>query len=273
MSRRNFTNEKIFERLLHIKSSQSYWENIRELHSRPNMDVFARSVAFVNSGNVKKQIIGIDVLAQLGLPLRPFLKDTLELCFNLLKPEDNHMVVVALLYAIGHNNENLNNQQIEKICKCTGLQNSSIKQALVFSLLGIDNAKAIEVLITLSDDRNKNVRNWATFGLGSQIKANNQKIRDALWRRTKDKYQETKLEAILGLARRKDKKVKEIIQSELVGGEFGTLLFESILQLNDDIFLPSLREILEKSENDTSINPDWLNSLKNCIFVLSKHTY
>lgn len=80
----------------------------------------------------------------------------------------------------------------------------------------MDNIQAIDALIDLSNDKVASIRNWATFGLGSQIETDNNKIRKALWSRTSDKNQDTKLEAIVGLANRNDIKVKEIINSTLL---------------------------------------------------------
>ena len=46
-----------------------------------------------------------------------------------------------------------------------------------------------------------------------------------MWNRVNDKHQETKLEAIVGLAKRKDTQVNEIIKREIIDGEYGVLLF------------------------------------------------
>ena len=125
---------------------------------------------------------------------------------------------MSLLYAIGHNNEKLGKAQVDKLCSFADTENNFVKEGLVSALLGVDNSKAIRTLITLSSDKLNNIRNWATFGIGTQTERNSKKIRDALWDRVIDKHQETKLEAILGLAKRKDKRVNEIIKQELIEG-------------------------------------------------------
>jgi HEAT repeat protein len=227
---------------------------------------------FTKSNEPKIRKIGIDILAQLGLPPRPFLPQTLKIYFELLNVEVNPDVLMSLLYSIGHNNEGLNNEQIDKICTFIDNDNSCVKEGLVSALLGIDNLNAIETLIKLSSDKLSHIRNWSTFGLGTQIERNNKDIREALWNRVNDKNQETKLEAIVGLAKRKDNRVKDIIKRELISGEYGSLLFEAIKETKDKKYLPLLKQNFKTIKDDKSINSKWKEDLKNCIDELTQLT-
>lgn len=271
MSRKTWSNDKLFTRLLENKSDKTYWNNIQELHSRATDDVFIKCCELVKSSNQKENIIGIDVLSQLGLE-RPFKKETVQLYFEILENQTDVKVLNSILTAIGHNNsETLTESQIAFLTNFKTHSEPDVRYGLVYSLLFIENKKAIETLIYLSDDKISWIRDWATFGIG-QIERNNKTIREALWKRVNDKHQDTKLEAIRGLAKRKDIRVKEIIKRELSGGEFGILLFEAIEELNDKEILTFLYQHLEKCENDNSINPLWLNDLRDCIRKPEKQT-
>lgn len=272
MSRTNWTNDKLLSRLINNKTDKSRWNNISVLRKRPSKELFAKCVELIKSNNPKIRKIGIDILAQLGLPPRPFLNETLKIYFELLDTENDPDVLMSLLYSIGHNNDKLDNEQIEKICSFIYTKNSLINEGLVFALLGIDNLNAIETLIKLSSDKLSHIRNWATFGLGTQIERNNKTIREALWERVNDKNQETKLEAIVGLAKRKDKRVNDIIRREIIGGEYGTLLFEAIIETQDKEFLPLLKQNLRTIKDDKTINTKWEKDLINCIEELTKLT-
>lgn len=272
MSRKNWTDEKIISRLINNKTDKSRWENIRTLRQRPSEELFLQSVELTKSDNTKIRKIGIDILAQLGSSPRPFLKETLKIYFELLEIETDPDVLMSLLYSIGHNNEELNKEQIEKICSFIDKENGWVKEGLVSALLGIDNSTVIETLTKLSSDKLSHIRNWATFGLGTQIERNNKIIREALWNRVNDKHQETKLEAIVGLAKRKDNRVNEIIKREIIDGEYGILLFEAILEIKDKEFLPLLKQNLKSIKSDKNINPEWKKDLKNCINELTKLT-
>lgn len=272
MSRKNWIDDKIIARLIENKTEKTRWDNISALRERPSQELFLKCVELTKSNNPKIRKIGIDILGQFGLPPRPFFQDTLKIYFELLHTETDPDVLMSLFYSIGHNNENLNNRQIDIICSFISNENSWVKEGLVFALLGIDNLTAIATLIKLSSDKLSHIRNWATFGLGSQIERNNKKIREALWKRVNDKHQETKLEAIVGLARRKDKRVNDIIKREITDGEYGTLLFEAIIETQDKEFLLLLKQNLRTIKDDKTINPEWKKDLKNCIDELTKLT-
>lgn len=268
MSKEQWTNEKLFSRLQNNKSPKSYWDYISILRQRTTKEVFEKSVQLIKSKKPKEKIIGIDVLAQLGIPPRPFIKYTIKLFFELLRNEKNPKVLLSLLFAIGHNNENLTHKQIGKLAEFTTTKNPLIKEGLVFSLLMINHPKAIECLIKLSYDELNHIRDWATFGLGTQINEDNEEIRKALWDRVNDKHPETKLESILGLAKRKDKRIKPIIVQELLNGEYGIVLFEAIEEIGDRENLKVLKAYYKSEKINKKIPKDWLNDLKTCIKTL-----
>jgi len=270
MSRKNWSSEKIFKRLITNKSKKTYWDNIGELRSRPNTEVFKKAFSLTKSEFKKEKIIGIDILAQLGFDLRPFKKKTLERYFELLDKENEKEILMSILYGIGHNNEALIAKQITKLIQFRNHKNVEVRQGLVSTLLGIENKKAINILIELTEDKISSIRNWATFGIGSQIDISNKEIITALWNRVNDKHQETKLEAIVGLANRGEKEVKKNILKELENGEYGTLLFDAIKSLNDKDFLPHLKKNLDSAKRDDSIPESWIQDLKECMETIQK---
>ncbi len=270
MDRKNWTTEKLFSRLLNNKSDRTYWDNISALRSRPDNEVFKKSSELTKSKNPNERNIGIDVLSQLGMTPRPFHKQTMKRFFELLKVETNEKVLGSLLSAIGHNNENLNKSQITLITSFKNHKSIWVKQGLVFAISGIESQQAIDTLTILSNDKTSAIRNWATFGIGTLSERDNIAIRKALFARIKDKHQETKLEAIVGLAKRKDLRVIETIKKELSKGEFGALLFEAIEELNDKQFLPLLQQNLKTAKSDKGINPEWVKGLDNCVKNLKR---
>ncbi len=270
MSRKNWTDEKLFFRLINNKSDKTYWDNVRELRSRANENIFKSCIKLTKSSIPKERIIAIDILAQLGLTPRPFDKESKKVFFDFLKKEKNLKVLFSTLYAIGHNNDKLTSQDVELICSFQKSKNEGIRESLVSALLSVDTRLAIETLINLTNDKAAHIRDWATFGIGTQIDRDNKIIRGALWKRVDDKNQETKLEAILGLAKRKDNRVKEIIERELMNGEYGILLFEAIEELKDKDFIPFLEQNLKKAKVVKGVKPEWIKDLKVCIHKLQQ---
>ncbi|EDM43387.1 hypothetical protein SCB49_00020 [unidentified eubacterium SCB49] len=269
MGRKNWTNEKIFDRLMNNKSQKAYWNNILELRKRANEDVYDQAFKLAKSENDKKKIIGIDVLAQLGFDPRIGQQKTINLYFDLLENEQSDNVLFALFFGISHNNENLTKKQVSKLIEFKDSKNTDVRYSLVSALSGIANPEAIETLIELSEDKFSSIRNWATFGIGTLSKENNERIINALWKRTKDKHQETKLEAIVGLAIRKEVAVKEQIISELKNGKYTTLLFDAIKELDDKELIPYLLSELNSAKKDSKTNKKWLAELNECLNKIS----
>lgn len=269
MYRTQWTDEKLFSRLVNNKSKKTYWDNIIILRQRPNENIFNFAKSLLISKDANSRIVGIDVLAQLGNSPRPFYKETIKLFFDLLKIEIDPKVLKSLLFAIGHNNDNLSKNQIKKLSDLKSTENILIKEGLVFSLLGVNDKNAIETLIKLSKDSTYFIRDWATFGLGTQIEEDNEDIRNALFARVYDKHQETKLEAIAGLAIRKDERIKSLIIQELVNGEFSIVLLEAIEEIGDKEMLKTIEKYY-KEEKNKKIPKEWLDDLKQTIKNLEK---
>lgn len=243
---KNKTDQELFLKLTKSKQGKTYWDIIQELRSRPNVFVFTKSLELMTSESIKEKIIGIDVVAQLGNEKRPFYKETIKFLFDFISKESNSKLLSSALIAISHNNNELNNRQIEILSAFKNHRSYKLRYAVALSLSGLVHSKAIETLIFLSRDKKEMVRDWATFGLGTQIDIDNETIREALWERVNDIDNNTRLEAIVGLAKRKDFRVKEIIKQELVAGEYGTLILEAIQFLGIEEYIPLFNANLEK---------------------------
>ncbi len=83
--------------------------------------------------------------------------------------------------------------------------------ALTSAMADHPNDKGVEALLRLTADRDPEVRNWATFGLGRQMEIDGPEIRDALWARVGDSYEDVRVEGICGLARRHDRRALSLV--------------------------------------------------------------
>ena len=256
----------IFDKILKAKNKNFYWDKIFELRKFVDPEMINKCFSLINSKEDNFKIIGIDILSQLGSNRKKFINSLLNKIFMILESTENEKLIYSSLIAIGHNNNKLTQKQIKIFEKFSKSKSKEIRFALAFSLLSVENQLAISILTHLSRDRSPKVRDWAIFGLGTQIDIDNQQIREALFERCFDKDEQTKQEAINGLAKRNDKRVNDIIFQELKSENFGSLLFDTIISLeNGKIFLPELERIYKKSKNDLTINKEWLEELEFCI--------
>ena len=274
MSEGKWTSDELFTRLLNNKSQEAYWDDVSELRKRPNNDVFTKSFELAKSNDDLQKIIGLDILQQLGFEPRFNKKETLDLHFELLEVAQSNRVLVSIFHGIGHNNDELEDWQISKLVEFKNQTNTEVKHALISALSGIENLQAISALIEFTKQKEPSIRNWATFGIGTQIDTDNAEIRNALWNLVGDSDYDTKSEAIVGLAKRNDEKIKKVILAELQSDSFGTLLFDAILALGDDDYLPILNDKLQQVKNeDNEINRGWIPALEGTIEELEKRTH
>lgn len=110
-------------------------------------------------------------------------------------------------------------------------------------------ASGTATLISLSADPDPQVRDWATFGLGTQTDADSEAVRQALWARTNDAYLAARDEAVVSLARRRDDAVRPLVAELLAQPSVGILIFEAAAHLKDSSLLPLLRRF-DTSDDD-----------------------
>lgn len=259
MKRKDWTDEKLFERLLTNRTKKTYWENIRELRRRPNQYVFDRAVELIKTNIDIEKIIGIDILAQLGFNPRFKQNKTVEICFSLLDKMQTPKVLESILFAISHNNEILQKDQILTLTKLKTHRYCIVRYGLVQALSGLEQKDAIETIIDLSTDKDPDIRDWAIFSLGTQIETNNDSITKVLWERTKDSSELVRFEAIAGLAKRQDKRIKDILIKELKNiDDNGSIILESIEEFNDFEFIELLEKQIELNKKTQQVNEKWL---------------
>jgi methionyl-tRNA formyltransferase len=83
-------------------------------------------------------------------------------------------------------------------------EDADVREAVAFALGGREGADALAALIELSADDASGVRDWATFALGTLAQGDGADLRDALAARLDDPDDDTRLEAVHGLAVRGD---------------------------------------------------------------------
>ena len=115
MSRKKWTSEKIFNRLLNNKTQKTYWDNISELRKRPNQDVFKKAYELAKSSIDREKVIGLDILQQLGFDPRFNKSQTVDLHFELLEKNQTEKVLESIFHGIGHNNDELSDNQVSAV--------------------------------------------------------------------------------------------------------------------------------------------------------------
>jgi HEAT repeat protein len=173
---------------------------ITALHWRGSREVLNLAVLLTQSANPILRGRGAEILGQLGVPDRTFPDE----CFAAVLPllaDDEGLVVCDAIYALQHINDF---RAAPYIIPLADHEDDDIRHNVAVGLAAVDTREAESVLLRLMNDRDADVRNWATFGIGQQRDSDTDEIRSAFAAAVLDDDPEVRYEGIIGLGRRRD---------------------------------------------------------------------
>lgn len=218
------------------------WEHVCALHRDGSVDALHAALRLCNSAAPTERELGADILGQLGGsgPTSPHRAHSAPVLLGLLH-DLSEDVVSAALVSIGHLHIDV---EAAVLVALSSHASKDVRYALAVALPSSGGAVSSSLLIALMNDTDEEVRNWATFGLGSQREVDSPLIRDALLARTSDAHAETRGEAIAGLAIRQDPRVLEPLLRDLRASTVGRLTVEAARDLASSELLPDLQALV-----------------------------
>jgi HEAT repeat protein len=227
-----------------VNEAEAYWDAVGELQKRGTREVFEILSELCGRREPDARQIGLDVLGQLGYERgRPFLTESLPIALKLVG-DTEQVVRQSALAALGHLGDP---QGLPALLKHMADPDAGVRlvvaQAMPSVLTDPPQPEGVGALIHLSDDPDPQVRDWATFGIGSLLEVDSQEIRHALIRRLDDPEGDTAGEALVGLARRRDREMVARVRVLLDGEGVGNLTVEAAGELADPSLLPSLERL------------------------------
>jgi HEAT repeats len=123
---------------------------------------------------------------------------------------------------------------------------------------------AVDALIALTADEDAQVRDWACFGLGTQMAIDTPAVRDALAARLDDLHDDTRAEAFMGLARRRDPRVLGPLLAALARDTIFTLEIDAAGEYADPRFHPLLVNISKWWKDDRADRQRLERALRRC---------
>ncbi len=205
--------------------------------------VFESARRLRTSENAKERALFADILGQLGSPELPFREETVVALLDMLQHETQTDILYSIGVALGHLDDP---RAIEPLVGLRNHPHEDVRFGVVLGLLGHENPLAVNALIELSRDSDRDVKDWATFGLGEQIDLDTPEIRDALLARVTDEDPEVRGEALIGLAKRQDERVIEPLRLELSGEFYGIWAVEAAELLADLSLHPLIQSLWER---------------------------
>ena len=187
--------------------------------------------------------VGAPILGQLGSKTRTFHEESVTILLPMLR-DPAVDVVIAAAYALGHRNDV---RAIPEVLLLMDHPNPALRLAVVFALSQHDDDAAIAGLIRLATDAEDEVRDWAAFGLGTQIDRDTPEIREALAPLLRDEDAEIRGEAMIGLAKRRDPRALGVVAEELCGPFWGGWCLEAAEWLATSNLHPLLLRARERA--------------------------
>lgn len=193
--------------------SDRYWEPVRVLRVRADDEVIRRATELLRSFDKHERCLGANILSEMQIWDEARGAAAAELLAEALEKESDELVLEALVFAVGHT---------PCARACARLQelahhpSSDVRHAVAYALpMHDDYREMTSTLIGLMKDGDSDVRDWATFGLGSLLETDTVEVRDALRARLTDVDDDARGEALVGLACRGDTSVIPVIFEEL----------------------------------------------------------
>ena len=156
------------------------------------------------------------VLGQLGLPERTFPADSAAALEALEAREEDPDVLATIASAFGHLGSP---HGIETLLRLRRHDDARVREGATDALAGRDEEGVFDALVELTADPEAAIRDWATFALGTLSPRNTEVLRDALAARLDDTNDDTRIEAVHGLALRGDTRALDAVLDLL--GEVG----------------------------------------------------
>ncbi|GAB3848359.1 HEAT repeat domain-containing protein [Dactylosporangium cerinum] len=239
------------DELLHRASAladtdaEARWEIVVELHRRTDREAFEAACRFARAVGTADRVLGLDILGQIGFAAdRPFLEETLPVLIA-AGTDDRPDVIAAAVTALGHVGDH---RGLPAVLGHARHVSDEVRYAVAVALPAVagdpPDPRAVAGLIRLSADADPEVRDWATFGLGSQLDADGEDVRDALAARLTDEDGDAAGEALLGLARRGDPRTLAPLLAWL-DDDPGNLVVEAAGALGASEALPALLRLKE----------------------------
>lgn len=204
----------------------------------------------------------------------PWRAVALEICESILRDEQDADVIWAVAHALGYQS---GDRAAEMLIPLAAHGDSDVRFKVAMGLPAAfdeDNPDdgIIGALILLSRDDDEDVRDWATFGLGTALASvDTPELRIALWARAEDEHSDTRNEALAGLAFRYDADVVPRLVLELESEDPDPNAVQAASILGDPRALSALRAL--DAREGSSADQDLQRAIERCEPALGAERY
>ena len=232
------------------EDDDEYWSIVGDMQSRIDGTTFSRVVGLCHGATPPERRLGADVLGQYAArPDHPRLEHphhdaVLPVLIDMAATNHDSQVVASVVGALARLHDPVG---LAAVLGHRHHPAARVRQHVAMALPDLAGSPpgevVVEALLELSDDPDEAVRDWATFGLGTQLDIDTPAVREALVTRIDDPDAVTSGEALVGLARRRDPRALPHVLERLRSLALADYLIDAAAELGDPRFLPLLQDL------------------------------
>jgi hypothetical protein len=237
--------------------SDAIWDPIYRLRHLGTRSVLDRALDWCQDSDRYRRAVGALILAQLGEDGRGYPDESVAMIRSMIASERDQEVITSLISAVHFRGMA---DVLPWLLSLAGHPFEDVRWHLAWALPiddgggGAVDRETIETLIRLAGDPEPRVRDWATFSLG-MTEADSAEIRQALLDRLADSDFDTRGEAAVGLAKRKEPRAVRGLADCLMSDRVGELYVEAAELYAD----PQLKGALVALKRWWDVNPELLD--------------
>lgn len=240
--------------LLRDMESTSMWEHVFALRRMGTISVLEKALSWCSELDPFRRSIGVLILSEMGDDGQRYSEEAGAMIRTMIQSEQDQDVITSLISAV-------NFREIAEasdwLISLANHPDEDVRWRVAWGLPIPNqhdsemNRLAIETLIRLSVDSEPSVREWATFSL-SVTEEDSPNLREALLDRMKDPDFNTRSEAAIGLARRKELRGIPLLVEHLKSDRVGELYLQAAEIYAD----PKLKPALVALKRWWNVDPD-----------------
>jgi hypothetical protein len=198
------------------EDAETWWIVADSLGKRADEETYEALARLCVSEDAREREFGVDAIAQFGFAdgEKPYLERTLPLLQKMVTTEGNPQVLRSVLAALGHQGDPRALPNVLDILGRPDHKRTMTDPIALADVLPPDHEEGLALLISMTEDEDSEIRDWATSGLAG-LAADTPRIREALAARLSDSDLRTVAEATRGLADRGDERAAQGISRVL----------------------------------------------------------
>jgi len=244
------------ESLQDVESDET-WDHVFALRKAGTRTVLEKAIRWCQDNDPFRRSIGVSVLAQLGPDGKSYPEEAHTTIRSMIPSEHDHEVMTSLISAV---NFRALKEGVSWLIELSQHPSEDIRWRIAWGLPMPDSCdpelgrQIIDTLMRLLVDPEPQVRDWATFSL-SMTEEDSPQLREALLERMQDTDFNTRSEAAVGLAKRKEPRGIKPLFDCLKSDQVGELYVEAAEMYAD----PSLKPALVSLRKWWDVNPELLD--------------